>query len=111
MAANADEGRRIELGLNAIDAVLRDVPTVAATWAAMSEGERITWSMEWGNEMSRLRQFADAAGLMSPDQSARCRNLAERVRAARATIDSLDLPGFPLSPDSRSIEELRRAAG
>ena len=113
MAAGADESRRIDLGLNAVDAVLRDLSTVASTWDSMTDGERITWRLEWGNEMSRLRQLAaeEAAGRMSGGQAARCRNLVERARAAQASIDALGLRGLPLSDDSRSREELRRAAG
>ena len=113
MAPTTDESRRVELGLKAIEAVLRDLPTVASTWSSMSEDERVVWSMEWGNEMSRLRQLDEdgATGHLTSEQARRCRALVERVRAAQASIVALGLRGPSLSDDSPAREELHRASG
>ena len=113
MAASAEEIHRVELGLNAIDAVLRDVRGIVAAWSSLSEDDRISWSLEWSNEMARLRHLADddAAGRLSSAHRVRFRSLVERAWAERSSVEALGLTDLPDIPALRLSNVPRRAAG
>ena len=113
MVASARDSHRVELGLNAVEAVLRDLPSVAAAWASLEEDERIVFSLEWGNEMARLRQLrtAEASEDLSAAQAARLRTLVAWAESERPTIESLGLSSEPISLANTSAVASRSVDG
>ena len=93
MATQADEQRRTVKRLDMIELMLAELPDVAAEWETLSVDERISWSMDWGNEMESLRCLVtqDAAGLLSAKQRPRYDLLLRRLEEALPLIDRLCL--------------------
>jgi hypothetical protein len=93
MAAKADDPERIDRAFRSIAAVLDDLPAIAAEWETLSTDERLAWSLDWGNEIVKLRQMAEDAGAARLDASryAEYRRLAERVTALSSIIERLKL--------------------
>ena len=93
MAAKADDSERVDLALRSINALLDELPSLADDWAALSQDERLAWSLEWGNEMAKLHRLAEAgaADRLDRRRAGMFRALAERAVLAVSTIQRLDL--------------------
>ena len=93
MAAKADDPDRVDLTLRSIASMLDDLPGLAEEWAALSPDERLAWSLDWGNEMAKLRHLAEAeaAGRLDRQRAAIFRALASRTIARLGSIEQLDL--------------------
>jgi hypothetical protein len=93
MAAKADDPARADLALRSIEDALDELPRLAEDWGAITQDERLAWSLEWGNEMAKLRQLAEAevAGRLDDPRGRRFRALAERTVGALGLIERLDL--------------------
>lgn len=93
MAARADDPERIQLALRSIAAMLEELPNLAHDWPTISRDEQIAWSLEWGNEMSKLRRLAEAsdAGRLDRLHDRQFRALAERTVRSIALVERLDL--------------------
>ena len=93
MAAKADDLERVDLALRSVESVLDELPSLADDWAALSQDERLAWSLEWGNEMAKLHHLAEAeaAGRLDRRRGASFRALAERTVLDLGTIERLDL--------------------
>jgi len=61
MAATADAQRTPLTSFETIALMLRDLPDVASDWDALSVDERLAWSLDWGNEMSKLGDLGSKA--------------------------------------------------
>lgn len=105
MAPTADDPERITLALRSIAAMLDELRSLAAEWGTLSQDERLAWSLEWGNEMAKLRQLAEAdqSGRLDADQRREVHALAERVVLALRQVDKLNL-----RPPDDSIRLLAR---
>lgn len=93
MAAQADDPARTELALRSIEAILDELPSLADDWTSgLSLDEQIAWSLEWGNEMAKLRRLgeADATGHLDQSQSKRFRTLAERAVRALPLVEQIN---------------------
>ena len=99
MAATAGARRTPLTPLESIALMLADVPEVAGEWDQISADERLSGSLDWGNEMSRLDDLARAAaaGTLSPAECKQYRALRRDVEAALPTVDRLGLrrPSVP----------------
>jgi hypothetical protein len=82
MATWTDEPERVKLAFRSIESMLDEIPSLVEDWnTELSIDEQIAWSLEWDNEMSKLRRLAeaDAAGRLDRRQSQRVRTLAEQA--------------------------------
>jgi hypothetical protein len=106
MAAKTDDLARVDLALRSVEAVLDELPRLAEDWPAITQDERLAWSLDWGNEMAKLRQLAEAesAGRLDALRARRYRALAERAVMALPLIGQLDLrpPAERVLADARS---------
>ena len=93
MAAKADDPERVDLALRSIESLLDELSGLAEDWAALSQDERLAWSLEWGNEMAKLRHLAEAeaAGRLDRRRAGIFRMLAERAVDALGLIEQLGL--------------------
>jgi len=93
MDAKTDDSERTQLALQSVEAMLDELPTLADDWDTISRDEQLAWSLEWGNEMAKLRRLADGAatGRLNLLQRERFRILAERTVQSIALIEQLDL--------------------
>lgn len=96
---------RTDRDFDLVEAMLDALPNFAAGWAAMSDGERASFGMEWDNDMGTIAQFlADHhRGYLTPEQEARLAEVLRRLRQGRALLEGLglhyppeaDLAAFP----------------
>ncbi len=93
MAAEANDPERADLALRSITAAVDDLPAVSAEWAGLSTDERISWSLDWGNEMAKLQQLAEAvvSARLDTVRTSCVHRLAERVVSQMDTLRRLDL--------------------
>lgn len=100
MAAPADPERTPLTPLKGIAHTLGDLPEIAAEWERLSVDERLSWSLDWGNEMSKLEDLARpvAAGSLSSAELARYQSLLRKLSTAMPIIAQLGLrcPSVPL---------------
>jgi len=86
--------------------MVADLPEVAGEWDQISVDERLSWSLDWGNEMSRLDDLARAAaaGTLSPAECARYHAVRRDVEAVLPSVDRLGLrrPSVPFD-DAPSV--------
>jgi hypothetical protein len=92
MAAQANEQERFEIECRAVEDMIDELPRLADDFATMSVDEVISWSLEWGNSMSKLRGLVemDAAGRLNPEQQRRVRTLAEDAVQVLPRVEELD---------------------
>lgn len=98
MATTTDEQRRNVMRLGLIELMLADLPEIAAGWQELSEGERVGWSIDWGNEMvglGHLAQFACDGGLTA-EQQGRYQSILRALREALPVMERLGLRRPPL---------------
>lgn len=99
MAATAGARRTPLTPLESIALMLADLPEVAGEWDQISIDERLSWSLDWGNEMSKLDELARAvaAGTLSQAERGQYHALRRDVEAALPTMDRLGLrrPSVP----------------
>jgi hypothetical protein len=98
MATTTDAQQRAMIDLKTIALMLVDLPEVANEWAKLGEGERVSWSLDWSNEMSGLQCLAEYAreGLLTPGQEARLRDLLVELKAALPIVRRLNLYAPPV---------------
>ncbi len=77
--------------------MLGDLPEIATEWEHLTVDERLSWSLDWGNEMSKLEDLAReaSAGVLLPNELDRYFELLGR---AMPTVTRLGLrrPSLPL---------------
>src|SRR3712207_6102860 len=106
MAAPTATNQSVEIGLKCLGLMLGDLPEVAQEWDELSDGERVSWSLDWDQIMASDlllldRQFR--AGAMTTEQETRYRALLCDLTAMLPTIQRLQLypPPVPLDdPDA-----------
>ena len=93
MVAETSDARRVDLALHSIASIVAELPSLDADWLTLSDDERLSWGLTWGNEMAKLRQLTEAerAGSLDCVRSHRVRLLAGEVVRALPVIDRLDL--------------------
>jgi hypothetical protein len=93
MATTTEIQQRVELDLRLIELTLADLPGIADEWGQIGEGERVSWSMDWSNEMSGLEHLARLAteGVLTDDQLARYREIVRTLAQALPIVERLDL--------------------
>lgn len=100
MVASTDARRRALMTLSTVELMVNDLPEVAADWDELSDGERESWSLDWGNEMAALGRLAEVAaeGQLAADDRARFERLVRTLDDALPTIDHLKLrrPSLPV---------------
>ena len=98
MATTTDAQQRAMTDLKSIALMLGDLPDVADEWATLGEGERVSWSTDWSNEMSGLQCLAEYAreGLLTPDQEGRLHELLVELKAALPIVRRLNLYAPPV---------------
>lgn len=76
-----------------IEAMLDELPEIAARWAALSDGERASVGLEWGNDIGAIAQFlADhQRGYLTPAQEVRLVAVLRRLRQGRSLLEGLGL--------------------
>ncbi len=86
--------------IETIGLMLGDLPEVADEWDRLGDGERMGWSLDWSNEMSKLERLAQYAseGGLDAAQQASYRRLLQILRETLSTVERLDLyrPSVPL---------------
>lgn len=85
---------RVGIRLEALRAMLDDLPDVAREWSALSAAERASWSLDWDQAMGALDAVLEPAyqdGTMSSEQQARYREILTDLEAALPNIHTLRL--------------------
>ena len=99
MTTTADIRERALIYLHTVELMVNDLPEVAADWPELSDGERDGWSLDWGNEMARLRRLAEyvLAGALDEADLGRYHAVLAKLHDAMPLIARLDLrrPGIP----------------
>ncbi len=93
MVATADAQQRALMSLRTLELMVRDLPDVAADWDHLSEGERESWSLDWGNEMAALPRLAEAVadGALDPHDRARYDRVVRTLADAGHMVERLRL--------------------
>jgi hypothetical protein len=96
----ADTHRRAVSNLHTAGLMLGDLADVAEEWESLSIDERMSWSLDWGNEMSGLVRVARVAaqGLLTESECQQYQRLLHGLKAALPTLERLNLrlPEVPL---------------
>lgn len=103
MAAQTTTAAVVSRELASLELMLGDLPEIAAEWASLGEGERVSWSLDWDQLMGVLGVAVDPsyrAGHMAADQQARYRAMLGKLRDALPIIERLGLACPPVSLDS-----------
>lgn len=98
MATTTEVQERAALNIRTASLMLGDLAEIAAEWDELGDGERVSWMMDWGNEMAGLSRLANYAAedlLTQEQQQAYCALLA-RLRVALPTIQQLNLDPPPM---------------
>lgn len=93
-----------DTALKIVRLLLDELDEVAEEWDALGEGERVAWSLAWGNEMARLRHLrrqADA-GVLTPYQRALLTDILSRLAERRPRVVHLGLE-TPEGADAPSV--------
>jgi hypothetical protein len=93
----------VEIGLESLRLMLGDLPDVAAEWDEISDGERVSWSLDWDQLMATDLKLLDPiyrSGSMTPDQQSRYHTVLAQLKDALPLIERLDLypPMVSLEP-------------
>ena len=101
MATTTEISGRIERRLRALLAEVEDLPNVSAEWDQWSEGNQVSYSLDWDHLMADYLTELDGyyrAGDMTPDQQARYYELLRKLEANLPIIRCLNLfpPPIPL---------------
>ncbi len=101
MAATTEISGRIERNLGALLAEVEDLPNVSAEWDQWTEGNRVSYSLDWDHLMADYLTELDGyyrAGDLTPDQQARYFELLLKLKARLPMIHHLNLypPPVPL---------------
>jgi hypothetical protein len=93
MATTADAQQRIASALETASLMLADLDEIAGEWESLAEHERVSWSLDWSNEMSGLEHIAGefASGSVSPSHERSYLSIMSRLAAARPTAERLGL--------------------
>jgi hypothetical protein len=105
MVATATETQqRVLATVETTALMLADLDEVAREWDGLTDGERVSWSLDWSNEMSGLERAAAEvqAGILTPAQEQMFRALARRLVKARQLLADLGLYLPTLPPFARS---------
>jgi len=99
MATTAGGRRRPLTPFESIARTLADLPDVAVEWDALSVDERMSWSLDWSNEMAKLELLARRATAhdLSRGEAEQFGELLRRIDQAVPIIDRLSLrrPSVP----------------
>jgi hypothetical protein len=81
------------MSLNTLELMVADLQDIAANWGQLEDGERESWSLDWGNEMAALRRLAQdvADGALQASEQARYQRLVRTLEGALPTINRLGL--------------------
>ena len=107
MAAPTTTNQSVEIGLKCLRLMLGDLPELADEWDELSDGERVSWSLDWDQIMASDLPLLDRqirAGEMTTEQETRYRALLCELKAMLPTIQRLQLypPPVPLDePDAQ----------
>ena len=100
MATATDTRQRALMYLKTLELMVNDLPEVAQEWGELSDGERESWSLDWGNEMAGLGRLAQyvADGALDAGERARYRRVLRKLKDALPIVERLDLrrPPIPL---------------
>lgn len=104
MAASPEVRERTERLLRSISAEVDYLPELAARWDSMSDGDRVTWDLEWGELMDRLEGLESdyRSGSMTPEQRLAYRQLLRALAAQLPVLQKLDLTLPAVSLDERA---------
>ena len=93
MVATADAQQRALMSLTTLELMVHDLPDVAADWDYLSDGERESWSLDWGNEMAALPRLAEAVadGTLDAHDRARYDQVVRTLADAGHIIERLRL--------------------
>ncbi|MBI3979721.1 MAG: hypothetical protein HY331_16190 [Chloroflexi bacterium] len=100
MATTTRIDKRIERSLHAVTAETDDLPTVAAEWASLSDGERAAVSLDWDHLMADYLTELDEyyrSGEMTLIQQVRYRELLRKLKEALPIITRLNFYPPPVS--------------
>ena len=101
MATRLAIDQRVEIELKSLRLMLGDLPEVAQEWDELSDGERVSWSLDWDQLMGALKVTLDPyyrSGAMNDDQRARYCTILRQLKEALPLIERLQLypPPVPL---------------
>ncbi len=94
MAEATGTNMKIELRLEALNLMVKDLPNVADDWNAMPKSERASWSLDWDQIMGDLEAVLIPAYLekaMTVHQQARYLDLLSLLQTHTSVIDRLGL--------------------
>lgn len=100
MAATTDIEEQAVTTLRTVELMVEDLASVAGEWDQLSPDERMSWSLDWSNEMSALERVTRAGADGHPPAAAvaRYRRLVRKIGDALPILARLDLyrPAIPL---------------
>ena len=84
---------RNELRLRNVRLDVEAIPELASEWAALPDGERISWSHAWDNDMAAVENLIIAyrRGELTTEQQRDLRELARRLGELSAEIATMGL--------------------
>lgn len=93
MAQATKARERATIYLRFIEPMVDDLYEIADEWETIATDERISWSLDWSNEMGKLDRLAGYAseGALSAEQQAAYRRARQRVEEALPVIRRLGL--------------------
>jgi hypothetical protein len=93
MAATAGAHRTPLRPLESIALTLAELPEVAAEWEELPVDERLGWSLDWGNEMSKLEGLAHSGdpGALSSSDRAQYEEILRKLHEATPLVRRLGL--------------------
>jgi hypothetical protein len=98
MATTTNIQDRVALSLQSIEAMVGDLDQIIAEWQQLSEGERVSWSLDWDNEMAGLEHVSAYAslGALSDKQYQQFRSIVNLLASHRTELlqSGLALPAF-----------------
>jgi hypothetical protein len=103
MAAQVQLDLRIDIRLEALRAMLADLPAVIQEWPELTDAERASWSLDWDQMVGAIAVVIDPAyrsGRMRGEQRKCYRAVLARLRAVLPELRALHLAVPRIALDS-----------
>lgn len=93
MATATETQQRVMAAVETAALMLADLEQVAREWDRLPDGERVSWSLDWSNEMSGLEHVVAEveSGILTPAQEQAFRDVVRQLVKARRLLADLEL--------------------
>jgi len=93
VATATEAQQRVMAAVENAALMLADLQDIARGWDDLPDGERVSWSLDWSNEMSGLEHVATdvRSGILTPSQKQAYQTVIRRLAKARPVLMALGL--------------------